>query len=309
MHHFVLLKSHNKLKTWPFSSDLEYFVREKELFQELNKVDTEFIERFIYVKEQVNQSWYKVYVDGDKMMETFKECPAQLYRNMNANHKTMLDEYLKEENSLVSKLGSVVGFMNILSNKTKDERRLFHEELQKGTDINDEFVEGRVSLAEICEYSLCNEVVESCEYCETLSRFLYSFDEYGSTYLRTVGLTKFFATIDLIEYILNGDIIISEPQDLLADIKNYILFSAPHENLSKLTEDELLLKRLVNYGDNIEKFWRVISELGHYVYRKKEIKITYYPQSQGIPKKYFPLNGDEEKPYVAIKLHLQEKSG
>ena len=42
---------------------------------------------------------------------------------------------------------------------------------------------------------------------------------------------------------------------------------------------------------------------------KTRIGVTFYPETQTIPKKFFPMTGDEEKPYVAIKLHLQEKQG
>ena len=40
---------------------------------------------------------------------------------------------------------------------------------------------------------------------------------------------------------------------------------------------------------------------------KTRIGITFYPKTQTIPTKFFPMTGNEEKPYVAIRLHLEEK--
>ena len=43
--------------------------------------------------------------------------------------------------------------------------------------------------------------------------------------------------------------------------------------------------------------------------RKEKIALTFFPESQTIPNKFFPMTGEEETPYVAIKLHLQDKEG
>ena len=43
--------------------------------------------------------------------------------------------------------------------------------------------------------------------------------------------------------------------------------------------------------------------------QRERIKVTFFPERQTIPKKFFPMNGDEESPYVAIKLNLQDKPG
>ena len=62
--------------------------------------------------------------------------------------------------------------------------------------------------------------------------------------------------------------------------------------------------------DNLMYAFRDLKYLISVMQEEKErIRVTFYPETQTIPKKFFPMTGDEERPYVAIKLHLQEKQG
>ena len=76
--------------------------------------------------------------------------------------------------------------------------------------------------------------------------------------------------------------------------------------LNKILNDKILVDKLFGFSDDLEKFEELMSYLKDYGNR---IKMSFYPESQGIPRKYFPLNGDEETPYVAIQLHLEDQPG
>merc|ERR1719341_3136114 len=117
----------------------------------------------------------------------------------------------------------------------------------------------------------------------------------------------------LIEYIDTNNEIYQD-QDLIADLKVYktqiegTFTRRVDPIVGEVYEDKHLLSKLGEYGENVRQFWIVKHHLNYLKDTKENIKITFFPKSQGIPKKYFPLNGNEEKPYVAAKLNLQDKT-
>ena len=132
-------------------------------------------------------------------------------------------------------------------------------------------------------------------------------------YIKQGFLVQTLDTMKLIEHIDTNDEIYQD-QDLIADLKVYItqlegIYTRREDHyMTEVYEDKQLLSKLGEYGDNVRKFSLVKGHLSYLKDNTENIKITFFPESHGIPKKYFPLNGDEEKPYVAVKLHLQDKT-
>ena len=60
--------------------------------------------------------------------------------------------------------------------------------------------------------------------------------------------------------------------------------------------------------EDVKKFARVKKLLAEYISTKNRVRVTYYPKSQGFPEKYFPMIGYEESPFLAVKLHFEEKA-
>jgi hypothetical protein len=192
--------------------------------------------------------------------------------------------------------------MKILKKLEKNQRDTIFEEIDKVIDNYDEYFNDVFLVAKFCEETLgiCVEDDIICSYCNDLVHIM---DQ------KPDMLILYLDTIKLIEHIGNVDEIYKD-QDVLSLLKDYIsMFEDLHldPDLATFIEDKILLGKMVEYGDNVMKFAEVKSHLRDLKDYKDKIKITFYPESQGIPKKYFPLNGDEETPYVAVKLHLQDK--
>ena len=75
-----------------------------------------------------------------------------------------------------------------------------------------------------------------------------------------------------------------------------------------LAHNQRLVERILSYVDvdDLQKFVKMRDLVKKYISFKNNVRVTHYPESQGYPKKYFPMMGYEESPLVAIKLHLQE---
>ena len=102
--------------------------------------------------------------------------------------------------------------------------------------------------------------------------------------------------------------------DVSTEAEDYILAAeaAPPElGLGIFAENPILLEKLLNLNTrgDVEKFARVRKMLGEYVAAKNKVRVTHFPEKQGLDKKYFPLNGYEESPFLAVKLHLRDKPG
>lgn len=65
------------------------------------------------------------------------------------------------------------------------------------------------------------------------------------------------------------------------------------------------LKEIIKNAADKNQIW--FDCQGRFAADKEALKMTFYPESQGIPIKYFPFQGgDYEPPLVAVKLHLNE---
>ena len=104
------------------------------------------------------------------------------------------------------------------------------------------------------------------------------------------------------EYIETGSKIPEET----SEVERYMLFLEESHPMDILADNQKLVEKLPSYGDVPYKFVYVRNMVKSYISHKNKVRVTHYPESQGFPKKYFPMIGYEESPMVAIKLHLQE---
>ena len=91
-----------------------------------------------------------------------------------------------------------------------------------------------------------------------------------------------------------------------SEVDKYMLSIEEAHPIGILAENQKLVEKLLSYGDVLHKFVDVRNIVKKYISHKNKVRVTHYPESQGFPKKYFPMIGYEESPMVAIKLHLQE---
>ena len=124
---------------------------------------------------------------------------------------------------------------------------------------------------------------------------------------------KFDKFVETSDYYLNDTS--EKNQDMFPELKEHLeRFSDEEDHLynsrsqEMLAESKRLLIKLVEYGENVFRF----NDVKNYLYEEynkpeENIDITFFPNSQGIPRKYFPFIGDDyEQPLVAIKLNLNK---
>ena len=79
-------------------------------------------------------------------------------------------------------------------------------------------------------------------------------------------------------------------------------------SLEDETHKEKLIKELhevINLGDNFPKFIEVKRLLKKFKSDNSKIRTELFPSRGSIPAKYFPLNGEEESPILALRDDLQ----
>ena len=64
------------------------------------------------------------------------------------------------------------------------------------------------------------------------------------------------------------------------------------------------LQNVIELGDDLFKFVEVDRVLKKYKSENSKIATELFPSKGSIPAKYFPLNGDEESPFVALRVNL-----
>ena len=108
--------------------------------------------------------------------------------------------------------------------------------------------------------------------------------------------------MELIEYIETDERIPEEA----SEVEKYMVTIEKWYPMNILAHDQQLVEKILSYGDDLQKFVEIRNLVKKYISYKNNVRVTHYPESQGYPKKYFPMMGYEESPVVAIKLHLQE---
>jgi len=94
---------------------------------------------------------------------------------------------------------------------------------------------------------------------------------------------------------------IMEDQTFVATLKQFII---DHEDESYKAVLEADLQNIINLGDDLFRFVEVDRVVQKYKSENSKIATELFPSKGSIPSKYFPLNGDEESPFVALRVNL-----
>ena len=97
--------------------------------------------------------------------------------------------------------------------------------------------------------------------------------------------------------------------DFISEIKEMELWESKMYSSLSLFSDDKKGAMLMKYSEDnlMYAFAELKTIISVMQDEKTRIGITFYPKTQTIPTKFFPMTGNEEKPYVAIRLHLEEK--
>ena len=94
---------------------------------------------------------------------------------------------------------------------------------------------------------------------------------------------------------------IQEHLEIFADSHDY---GQVKKYLKMFAEDKQLLEKIVENWEYVFTFKTVKKYIAEYNEYKTNIDMTFFPNTQGIPMKYFPLSGnDYEPPLLAVKLN------
>jgi len=274
---------------------LEYFVERKELFEDLlgvGKSINDFLKLQAYLKTELST----VYMDGIKIMKILKENSIQILNKLDKYEKTrftkLSTEYLDDDWNILA-FGEVVDFLKALEELDGAIADEMHRELRIGVDTNEE----QITKLTIDK---CESVVKKYNAGHKLCLYFSNKDSSGDG----KEIVKFLHILELINYLEAGDrfpVVSSEAED-------FILACEMGESVMRREGCQPIVEKLLNYGEDVEKFMKVKNMVAEYVSTKNKVRVTHYPKSQGFPKKYFPMIGYEESPLLAIKLHLEEKT-
>merc|ERR1719474_2295406 len=87
--------------------------------------------------------------------------------------------------------------------------------------------------------------------------------------------------------------------DVLATVQEFMASTSIDPNLKEEEEARLL---------NFSKYMEVSRILLDLKTKHSGIRTDIFPPRGSIPAKYFPLNGEEESPIIAVKVYMEENS-
>jgi len=310
--------------------DIQRFIDDKELFYEMANLGGE-IEELINA-QRILDNYYREQFEFSKVIDMLNAT-----REMIKDRRTqeIIDELLDfEDENAYWKLKSVLNFhksfvrLNLVDQKTIKEKLIilsennelkdsdsFHENLEPKaiSDLseNKNELEDPDSFHENLEATLCSIDYQDNHHCPLLGIMYNMHSGVIKSYKireNWVNFKKFLDTLILIEQIKNKNTAEATYIEILQAGWIGMLNNWPR--LRQFSENRKMAEKLDKYSPN------VLSEfehLQHILNRKKEekenINLSFYPRRQSIPTKYFPLTGEEDTPYVAVKLHLQDKPG
>ena len=122
------------------------------------------------------------------------------------------------------------------------------------------------------------------------------------------GFVNFKDTLTLVDELDSGEIATSV---IISKIKEDEAWTHEDYELLHIFDDERKSANFEKYSKNnlMFEFWEIRERVLIVKKKKESIGITFYPKSQTIPKKFFPMNGKEDIPYVAFQLNLKDKQG
>jgi len=182
-----------------------------------------------------------------------------------------------------------------------------------------EYDDDKESALKKLESILCSKNSYDCRLWNIIRAFLFNrshiFTSSYSSYSKDCPfywkwLGYFFDAPTLLENLNTGEFK-SSPSDIISEIKEEQARDREMYSRLSLFSDDKKAAMFIKYSeDNLMYAFHEIKHLISVMQDEKtRIGVTFYPETQTIPRKFFPMTGDEEKAYVAIKLHLQEKQG
>lgn len=284
---------------------VDYFVKNTDLYEELLEIGHNMTHLKDLIDAQNKIFLFTFDNDGEKMMAKFRNHSTESGKSQDESKDELLKELLAKHqfdiNNLSYSLGVTIAFMKILETLPKNEKDKIFEKIDQ-RNPHERYQSG-LSKTEFCKENLrlCdgNDMPVSC--CSLLYHFITQDPHSMNRSLNTMELIRY---IDIDEKIYDKQDVFFQIQESLSEYER--VHQKLNPELRKILNDKILVDKLFGIEYDLAKFEELMSYLRDYGNR---IKISFYPESQGIPRKYFPLNGDEETPYVAIKLHLEDNPG
>ena len=225
-------------------------------------------------------------IDGLKMIEKLNNDSIKFFNYEDKHKKAKFDKLRKKylyglTDWNVRLFGIVVDFLRTLESL----------EEEAAVDLKQEF-------ANLEDYSPL-DILNTCT--RVLGKYNSNFE--ACQYFNQTGyeFERFFGYLELTEYIETGDKI----PEVASEIENYMMAIKKADPMDTLAEDQQLIEKILSYGDDLQNFIPVRNIVNQYVSFKNRVGVSHYPESRRFPERYFPMNGYEESPLVAIKLHLQ----
>ena len=296
---------------------LQKFMMDKRLFEELKSLEE-------YEIDELNEAYrdfdsYKLDIEVYKLQHKFDGGIAHIQENY---LKDVLDEFLYEMNNIgyyvdsaKQKLGCLLRwrkYFNMLP-QTKQELvwgnlKTFVKSIEKILDENYDYH----TVDKQMRKAVCSEKDDHCRLQEQISTFIHSSYARSDDDIIWRRVGKFLDALALVDILDNGDIETTN-SEIIEQIKKEEAWTSYKHGYNSL----------ILFSDNqkASKFKKYSKDhlLHGYVYlknqisiakdKKERIEVTFYPQTQTIPNKFFPMTGDEEAPYVAIKLNFEDKEG
>jgi len=278
---------------------VQNFTRNRALFDELANLGDEIYE--------LSEAMYPLqsYIAETEIQKLMGKLNRSMDQIDEGHLKELTKEYLKNDDITQLKFKSVFSWWKQFHKLDEIQQKSILQNLEvyaENIDTNDNDESKSAKLRHIvCEDSKGG-------YCE-LAEIIIDMDEDW----RLPGkqqLSKFLDSLTIIENLDTEDIETSL-SDILTKIKEEQAWTKDeYKRLQIISDDRKAVNFVKYFKDNV--FWaflEVKQQILVHKDKKERIKTTFFPETQTIPKKYFPVNGDEENPYVAVKLHLQDKSG
>ena len=268
-----------------------WLIEERQYFLENKKIaeDIDGLSEIIDAIPKKIPELYPEFFDGLKMIKKLRDNSTKYLsyedKYKNAKFEKLRQKYLhKLTNSKISTFGNVVGFLRTLDSLEQEAAVNLYQELTKLKDFNE------------------NEIQDIC--ITVFGNYNSNFEPWQCTNITKDNFESFFEILELTEYIEPDDRIPEEG----SEVEKYMMAIEQWYPTNILAHNQQLVEKILSYVDidDLQKFVKMRNLVKKYISYKNNVRVTHYPESQGYPKKYFPMMGYEESPVVAIKLHLQE---
>jgi len=278
---------------------VDNFIEKKELFKELlhlvgmgdNSDGFLRVSEFLYWRDPV-------WIDGIELMKKLKNLSLSLDprdRYKKAKFEKLSKIFLIEP--YIFEFGQAVNFQRIMKSLDEKAAAKLYQDLKKVKTYHE--------LFELCTNAV---VANNSQTYDENHIYKYCRAEGNKKIARNEkSILGFSELLEFTEFLEVGDRIPNVSSDVDNIMMMASLISLPWMyNVTIFAEDRELVEKLLKYKRHLWDYEEVKKELEKFISAKNKVRVTHYPGTEGFPKKYFPMFGYEETPFLAIKLHLQE---